>query len=234
MKHQYFGDVNDYRKYGLLRTLQGASGLRLGVCWMLTPDDDRRDGNFITYLDQAVCWRGHDPSLFDELSATVPAGRRIGHVRERRFLGDAVFAEEYVPDDRERRAAYFADANKALATAELVFFDPDNGIEIKSCPAGRKDSSKYVMWKEIADVYSTSRSVLIYQHFRREERNAFITRTAGELRDNTAAASITCFRTANVGFFLASQPAHESRLRSAAAAVERNWRGQIQAWYYPV
>ncbi|MDO8501594.1 MAG: hypothetical protein Q7S20_07100 [Gemmatimonadaceae bacterium] len=50
MKHQYFGDVNDYRKYGLLRILQQASGLRLGVCWMLTPDDTRTDGKFVAYL----------------------------------------------------------------------------------------------------------------------------------------------------------------------------------------
>jgi len=35
MKHQYFGDVSDYRKYGLLRGIQRHTNLRLGVCWML-------------------------------------------------------------------------------------------------------------------------------------------------------------------------------------------------------
>ena len=33
MKDQYFGDINDYRKYGLLRPIIASSG------WMLTPDD---------------------------------------------------------------------------------------------------------------------------------------------------------------------------------------------------
>ena len=39
MKDQYFGDINDYRKYGLLRAITASSGLRLLVVWMLTPDE---------------------------------------------------------------------------------------------------------------------------------------------------------------------------------------------------
>jgi hypothetical protein len=44
MKHQYFGDINDYRKYGLLRALQSSSLGGLLVAWMLTPDDGGPDG----------------------------------------------------------------------------------------------------------------------------------------------------------------------------------------------
>jgi hypothetical protein len=61
MKDQYFGDVNDYRKYGLLRALAGVSGLPLGICWMLTARDGRSDGEFRRYLDQAIRCRRHDP-----------------------------------------------------------------------------------------------------------------------------------------------------------------------------
>ena len=50
MKNQYFGDINDYRKYGLLRTLQSTGSGRLLVAWMLTPDDGSRDGGFRSYL----------------------------------------------------------------------------------------------------------------------------------------------------------------------------------------
>jgi hypothetical protein len=39
MKNQYFGDINDYRKYGLLRMLHSTGDGRLLVAWMLTPDD---------------------------------------------------------------------------------------------------------------------------------------------------------------------------------------------------
>jgi hypothetical protein len=44
MKNQYFGDVNDYRKYGLLRSLTAGGRITTTVCWMLTPDDGRPDG----------------------------------------------------------------------------------------------------------------------------------------------------------------------------------------------
>ena len=50
MKNQYYGDINDYRKYGLLRSLTRDTGLHLGVCWMLTSDDERSDGEKVGYL----------------------------------------------------------------------------------------------------------------------------------------------------------------------------------------
>jgi hypothetical protein len=50
MKDQYFGDVNDYRKYGLLRALSSVTRLPIGVCWLLTGPDSRSDGEFRRYL----------------------------------------------------------------------------------------------------------------------------------------------------------------------------------------
>jgi hypothetical protein len=52
MKNQYFGDINDYRKYGLLRRLQ--AGLSLCVCWTLTDDDGSSDGRFLEYLNRRI------------------------------------------------------------------------------------------------------------------------------------------------------------------------------------
>ena len=39
MKDQYFGDINDYRKYALLLELSGSGDICTGVCWMLTGAD---------------------------------------------------------------------------------------------------------------------------------------------------------------------------------------------------
>jgi hypothetical protein len=44
MKNQYFGDENDYKKYGLLRMLAGEVKMKTAVCWMLTPDVEVGDG----------------------------------------------------------------------------------------------------------------------------------------------------------------------------------------------
>ena len=40
MKNQYFGDINDYRKYGLLRVLCNRGEIETAVCWMLATDDE--------------------------------------------------------------------------------------------------------------------------------------------------------------------------------------------------
>ncbi len=50
MQNQYFGDINDYRKYGLLRVLQVSGDGSLLVAWMLTPDDGGPEGRFRAYL----------------------------------------------------------------------------------------------------------------------------------------------------------------------------------------
>lgn len=57
MKNQYFGDINDYRKYGLRRAILDSTRLQMLVAWMLTPDDGSTDGNFITYLEKPDKWR---------------------------------------------------------------------------------------------------------------------------------------------------------------------------------
>jgi hypothetical protein len=45
VKDQYFGDVNDYLKYGILRELAKSAGT-LHVVWRLTPSDGSTDGKF--------------------------------------------------------------------------------------------------------------------------------------------------------------------------------------------
>lgn len=59
MKNQYFGDINDYQKFGILRAVADAS-LRTMVCWMLTRDDKktdkRRDGLRLSCLDKPDIW----------------------------------------------------------------------------------------------------------------------------------------------------------------------------------
>lgn len=80
MKNQYFGDINDYRKYGLLRAILAASNLRMLVAWMLTPDDKSTDGQITGYLDDPGKWSRHDPELFGALQHLLAgeAMRRVG------------------------------------------------------------------------------------------------------------------------------------------------------------
>lgn len=232
MKHQYFGDVNDYKKYGLLRIFQRESGLRLAVCWMLTPDDGRTDGKFTSYLREGSKWRHYDAELFDILAETVPSGRNLRHVGRHDLLRGSILIEQIVPDNRALRVDYFREIQHKFSDAALVFFDPDNGIEIPSRPPGRKDSSKYIAWNEITATYFSGRSLLIYQHFPRETRTAFVEEVASELIARTGASVITCLRTANVAFFLVPQLAHEESLRRACETAGTVWRGQVEVTHH--
>lgn len=219
MKEQYVGDVNDYRKYVLLRLLR-RSGLKLGVCWMLTPNDGRSDGNKLGYLDQPKQER-HDPELFALLRRVrdEPDARRLILIEGSEILSGAVFVNTIVPEPLFERQIWFRQASAALAETDLIFFDPDNGIEVGSVAKGRRNSSKYVYRDELAAAYRAGHSLLVYQHFQRKERESFIRDVADDLRRIAADAEVWAIRTSHVVFMLAIQPPHRSALSQAAHHV---------------
>jgi hypothetical protein len=230
VKNQYVGDINDFRKYGLLRTLSREGEIRTGVCWMLTPDDTRNDGQFISYLGTPRAWQAYDPVLFDHLAACVrePEGRNIGCIEEGGILPNTLFHSEILRDSLVERRRYFAEMHARFADRDLVFFDPDNGLEIKSCLTGRKNSGKFLYWSELVDTYAAGSSVLVYQHFIRENRDRFIMRIASEILQRTGAPAVLAFRTPHVVFLLAMQSVHRAHLERQAAQVAQVWQEQIQ------
>jgi hypothetical protein len=230
MKNQYFGDVNDYRKYGLLRVLTGQGGLSTAVCWMLTPDDGRSDGRFTEYLQQADRWRAYDPALFDTLREMVaqPGERDIALAGEAGIIPSARFFVRTLRDDLQSRSRYFEVFWEVAQGCDLIFFDPDNGLEVKSRPAGRKGSSRYLYWAELERTFAGGYSVLVYQHFRREKRDAFIERMAHEMQQRTGARRVYSFRTARVVFFLMPSHRQAEAFEHAIACLPETWGDQIR------
>jgi hypothetical protein len=227
MKDQYFGDVNDFRKYGLLRVLTGADKLRLGVCWMLTAPDGRADGKFLAYLGQREKYRPLDPELFDWLHKVVGSerDRRTARIEKSGFLGSALFQSRLLTDALSDRETYFAECAEKFAGSDLdlVFFDPDNGLEVRSTPRGHRRSSKYLYWKEVFSIFDSGSSVLIYQHFIREKRSAFTARMAEELRRRVNPAAVFSFRTPHVLFLLAAHERHVPTFREQLAVFGSHW-----------
>lgn len=225
MKDQYFGDVNDFRKYGLLRLLAHPESLRLGVCWMLTAPDGRSDGEFLAYLGQAKKHRHRDPALFDWLVQVVgqEKDRRTARIEASTILGAALFQSRLLTDALRDREAYFVECTEKFASCDLVFFDPDNGLEIKSVSRRHRDSCKFLYWQELASTFASGASVLIYQHFIREERGRFSARMGEELRSRLNPAAVFSFRTPHVLFLLAAQERHVLGFRTALAAFQSHW-----------
>jgi hypothetical protein len=228
MKHQYFGDVNDYVKYGLLRAF-AAAGFSLGICWMLTPDDGGPDGRKIGYLSSPARWRRHDPALFDALSSALgrPEGRHVRHAECAAVLPNARFFGEPVPDGMYERSAWLQRAASALADSDLAFFDPDNGIEVRSKPRGRSGSSKYLYWDEMEAIWRRGSSLLVFQHFARISREHYIRGLAQALGERAAGASVVPIRTSHVLFLLALQKHHRSRADQALGLLRQGWAGRV-------
>lgn len=225
MKHKYFGDVNDFRKYGLLRMLIGTTDLRLGVCWMLTEADDRKDGRLREYLEKPDENRLRDPDLFDALKAldgTEPVSRMAGF-EQSGLLSNARFHSEILQDCATQRSEYFERCTNNLAGCDLVFFDPDNGLEVQSIRPGHKNSCKYLFMEEVVQFFESGASVLIYQHFCRRERTAYIAERVSGLRQRLPQVTLFSFKTPHVVFLLAARPEHSERFRQQRGSIASQW-----------
>lgn len=228
MKNQYFGDINDYLKYGLLRCFADA-GIRIGVCWMLTPDDTRSDGRKISYLQDPERWRGFDPSLFDSLAEAISRGsRRVRHFQGSKLLPNATFHNSLVPDHTPSRKRWLTTSLRKLGRADLLFFDPDNGMEIKSIPGGKRDSGKYLFWDEIQLAWSKGFSLLVFQHFSREKRDSHVSRLTKQLKEFAPGCIVAPLVTSNVVYLLAFQQHHATEIGNALELVDKRWMGQIR------
>jgi hypothetical protein len=186
---------------------------------MLTPSDESSDGNKLAYLFQADRYRSFDSELFEILvrAAAEPDRRRLQSIEESGAISNADYFDEVLSDDRLSRVAFMERCTGALARAELIFFDPDNGLEV-SLAKGRRNSSKYLYLDEVAAFYRSGKSLLIYQHFPRIERSAFLTSCAERLRATASGCAIWTFTTAHVAFFLLVHS--ESPARVAVAAMD--------------
>jgi hypothetical protein len=170
MQNRYVGDIGDYLKLGILRAL--SPGFRLGVAWWLYPDESHnRDGRHISYLNHPSQWRHFDPQLFDALGRIVSSGQRhIRALEEANVLPSATFASEFIPIDRpaaqrqQARQDWLERVQRKLDDADLLFLDPDNGLEPTSLrPSGAK-SGKSVMLSELRQFARPGRCLIVYHH----------------------------------------------------------------------
>ena len=190
MQNRYVGDIGDFGKFGLLRRITCSefteSPLPIGIFWYLVPDEDHNaDGKHIAYLCKQKM-RQCDPDLFEGLRRIVKTSQReFSAVEQAKLfpLGTTFFSQpltfEGMPSNgksaREQRLRHRRDwllrGSDATRSAALVFFDPDNGIEISSRKKHTKLAPKYVYWDEVALFQERKQSVVIYQHLARTGGN---------------------------------------------------------------
>lgn len=230
MKNQYFGDVHDYIKYGLLRAILGSGNLSLLVAWMLSPNDSGKDGGKRSYLQQPDRWRHYDEALFDFLFASLGQGVEPGVdiIERSSILPHTKYFSDIVPDKLEEREIWAAKLFHAASGVDLVFLDPDNGFEVPSKPIGRKNSCKYVAWSEVQTLWNAGHSLLVFQCKRRERTRITIERLASKLYNLTGSSFTEVFDTPGVLYFLAAQPEHWEKFSSGIRENLSRWRGIIR------
>ena len=212
--------------------------LTLGVVWYLVPDEEHNDdGKHIHYLEPSAYnqqrYRDCDPLLYDTLQQIVQTCRRnVSSIREAHVLPlgtrfyDAVLAFNG-PDGRRTirredrvalRKCWLHEAVELTSGCDLIFIDPDNGLEVKIDPHDRR-GPKYVFFDDLLPYVERSQSLVIYHHIGRrgsaldqiQERLTEINSRLG-----CAAFALLYHRGSARVFFVVPAPQHQMRLFSRA------------------
>jgi len=238
MQDRYVGDVGDFAKFGLLRRLAevGRRKLRLGVVWCAFPDESHNgDGRHVAYLRNET-FAALDPDLHARLRGLVDGRRRtmrdveVSGILPKRTLfyrepcsGLAGNAGTVGLRRQAHRTAWLAGALSATEAADLVFFDPDNGIATPLTPRLGPKSGKFIFKDELMPFWGRGQSLVIYHHLNRTCTAEIQTiRLEADLAGTFPGAPRVIpllFRRGSCRhFWIVGQPSHAATLGKAAEA----------------
>ena len=194
MQDRYAGDVGDFGKLGLLRHLCGETAqdkhpsLKPGVIWYKsipgTRENAQNHGKFIRFLDESDennrRFKACDGDLYEALRHVVDTGRSIDALRRvlagqcpefrpgAPLLPKALYWPNDVCHGKKKstcpRADWFQSAFEATAKCDIVFLDPDNGIECANLRPTQGKSRKYAFRCEVGKLIARGQSVVVYHH----------------------------------------------------------------------
>lgn len=217
MKDQYFGDFGDYQKISLLRNLR-ETNLSILVHWMKTSDDGSSDGRHVSYLNNPKIWMDYEPDIFEYIKQKIVKNKRsLIYIENSVFCKKIDFLNKKIENIKDRSLTL---KSTIESSADLVFFDPDNGIEVKSTNPG--NIHKYVTWKEIIETYKSGKSVFIYQHFSRSNRDEFTQNKLKEIREKIGKEAIA-LRVRHSVYFVIPQSKHKSIIDLSLQKFVKTW-----------
>ena len=132
------------------------------------------------------------------------------------------------------RDIYFSRALVALDKADVLFFDPNIGLETPSVRYGRARSANYLYWWEAERAAHEQASVVVFQHWTQNaKRDDLLARLSSGLRCRMPRTSVYAIRSPYVLFLLACQPRHRDRFAEAARLARRRWNGDMEILVAP-
>ena len=242
MQDRYVGDVGDFGKYGLLRSLcredEHGSALRLGVLWYRFDEDDSAAANDGRHTDYLCCPSRHerslpscDPELFDMMLHLVNNERSIAAVEAKGVLpADTIFFSEGLNfkgtpmgERRTNRQSWLSTGLDRVKDAEIVFVDPDNGLEVPSRSRHSLKGPKYVFYDDLLPCWKAGQSLVVYHHIGRtyKGRGADVgEQIRGRCRDLRSRLSgakpiaLRYRRRSSRVYFVLPNPSHANRLEA--------------------
>lgn len=183
MQNRYVGDVGDFGKYGLLRNIS-KSNLTIGINWYLTLDESgNEDGKHISYL-QKDDYRECDNDLYNILNELVLQNQRnIASIEKSNILHNAtIFYNEILDFNKETNCANKMDLRRSwhvkaierLSSSDIVFLDPDNGLQVKSTSLTSEKGNKYIGYNELEDYFKLNKSIIFYNHRERKSEEEYL------------------------------------------------------------
>ncbi len=254
MQDRYLGDIGDFAKFGLLRELMASGAAkRLGVLWYLVPDESHtNDGRHISYLEESPGnherFRRCDPSLYDTLGGLVRGGTRCVSAIGRSGLlpPGTLFHNQALSyrgvrkaDRKAHRGEWLTVASKLSESTDLVFLDPDNGLEVGVDRHAAK-GPKYTYYDDLDALNGEDRTLIVYQHANRH--GSMLEQIQGRLGDlqrrlGRPAESLFALRWRRISpraFLVASASGHRKTLRARAQSMlNGSWGAHFEMIDYP-
>jgi len=183
MQNRYVGDIGDFGKIGLLKSLFNNANDNLGIIWYLFPDESHNnDGRHIDYLnnEQHISC---DKELATSLSKLIDNNRTISSLgnciqvsNPVTFYSNLLNFHQQFPTQKKidklarasLRQEWLVDAKSTVKQCNAIFLDPDNGLEIASCSKiSQIKAGKFAYYNEIKELFSGKNTCVIYHHLNR-------------------------------------------------------------------
>lgn len=196
MQDRYVGDVGDFGKYGLLNEIckKSNGSVNLGINWFYVTREEKQkgDGRYTGYLNNNRKYEICFPDLYDKLKGIVGGRRSMKEVENGPILPkETIFYSKPLPyssvnpsDRKEERENWFKESLSQLKSADIIFLDPDNGIQTDKVRKTQIKAIKYVFKDEIKEYYELGKSLIIYNHRDRKPKSEYdrkITDSLGQI-----------------------------------------------------
>lgn len=183
MQNRYVADVGDFGKYGLLRYLTKAN-LLLGINWYLVTDESgNNDGKHVLYLENEK-YRKCDEELYYILkNINDKSKRNVDSIQQSTIFPDnTLFYKEILDYKKETnwikrnelRKNWHERALKYLSGSDIIFLDPDNGLQVKSKSLTSEKGNKYIGYNELEDYFNLGKSIIFYNHRERKPEEEYL------------------------------------------------------------